>query len=207
MERQIGEVFPYKGKKYQVVLSSGICKDCAFNDGTTCLDESLKSKRGKCYRRKDQQYVIFKLYNMNIKNNQLNIEIPEGMEIDIVNTDLTEDIIKFKIKNLTYDEVDSTIHDKYGITHELTGMSSHNIAKLSNLDKLLDIAKYYNKDWEPDWNDIDGCKYYILKHNDKYFVTSTVINNYGIAYFKNKEDAQAVIGNPNFKDILDSIYK
>ena len=144
---------------------------------------------------------------MNIKNNQLTIEIPEGMEIDTVNSNLAKGIIKFKIKNLTYDEVVSTIHYEYHITNELTGMSSHNIAKLSNLDKLLDIAKYYNKDWIPNWNDIFECKYYILKHNDKYQVTSTISNNCGFVYFRTAEDTKAVIENPNFKDILDSIYK
>lgn len=149
---------------------------------------------------------MFKEIN-NMENNQLNIKIPEGMEIDTANSNLTKGIIKFKTKNLTYDKVNSTIHNKYGITHELTGMSSHNITKLSNLDKLLDIAKYYNKDWIPNWNDIFECKYYIFKHNDKYQVTSTVSNSYGLVYFRNVEDAKAVIDNTNFKDILDSIYK
>lgn len=30
---------------------------------------------------------------------------------------------------------------------------------------------------------------------------------YSTVYFKNKEDAIAVINNPDFKDILDVIYK
>lgn len=30
---------------------------------------------------------------------------------------------------------------------------------------------------------------------------------YNIIYFKNKEDVQAVIDNPHFKNILDNIYK
>lgn len=33
---------------------------------------------------------------------------------------------------------------------------------------------------------------------------ATISNN---IYFKNKKDAQAVIDNPNFRDILDAIYK
>lgn len=31
--------------------------------------------------------------------------------------------------------------------------------------------------------------------------------SYNIVYFKNRKDAQAVIDNPNFRDILDTIYK
>ena len=58
MERKVGEVFQYEGKTYQVVESIR-CDGCAFNNGTTCLDEPLKSKRGKCIYRKDQQHVIF----------------------------------------------------------------------------------------------------------------------------------------------------
>lgn len=59
MERKIGEVFTYNDKTYQVVSGFGTCNGCALNNGITCLDEPLKSKRGKCAYRKDQQYVIF----------------------------------------------------------------------------------------------------------------------------------------------------
>lgn len=40
-----------------------------------------------------------------------------------------------------------------------------------------------------------------------YGITTSSIYNEGAVYFKNKEDAQAVIDNPNFKNILDEIYK
>lgn len=170
--------------------------------------EDLVNFVGECCAigRTDKTNIMFKEIN-NMENKQLNIKIPEGMEIDTANSNLTKGIIKFKTKNLTYDEVDSTMHNKYGITYELTGISSHNITKLSNLDKLLDIAKYYNKDWEPDWDATYEYKYYIFKHNNKYYIASTTVNNCRIVYFRNIEDAQAVIDNPNFKDILDSIYK
>ena len=205
MERQIGEVFTYEGKQYQVVQVTYGCKECAFHS-MKC--EDLVNFVGECCAigRTDKTNIMFKEIN-NMENKQLNIKIPEGMEIDTANSNLTKGIIKFKTKNLTYDEVDSTMHNKYGITYELTGISSHNITKLSNLDKLLDIAKYYNKDWEPDWNATYEYKYYIFKHNNKYYIASTTVNNCRIVYFRNIEDAQAVIDNPNFKDILDSIYK
>lgn len=205
MERQIGEVFIYEGKQYQVVQVTYGCKECAFHS-MKC--EDLVNFVGECCAigRTDKTNIMFKEIN-NMENKQLNIKIPEGMEIDTANSNLTKGIIKFKTKNLTYDEVDSTMHNKYGITYELTGISSHNITKLSNLDKLLDIAKYYNKDWEPDWDATYEYKYYIFKHNNKYYIASTTVNNCRIVYFRNIEDAQAVIDNPNFKDILDSIYK
>lgn len=42
---------------------------------------------------------------MEIKNNQLTIDIPEGMEIDTENSSLAEGIIKFKSKYITYSKI------------------------------------------------------------------------------------------------------
>ena len=51
------------------------------------------------YGRTDGIPIVFKeIKNMEIKNNQLNIEIPEEMEIDLGNSDLTKGIVKFKKK-------------------------------------------------------------------------------------------------------------
>ena len=41
---------------------------------------------------------------MEINNNQLTIDIPEGMEIDAENSDLTKGVIKFKPKDITYND-------------------------------------------------------------------------------------------------------
>ena len=81
MERKIGEVFTYNGKTYQVVETNA-CKDCAFK---VRLCEAIESITGTCIpgERTDNTSVSFKLINnMEIKNNQLTIDIPEGMEID-----------------------------------------------------------------------------------------------------------------------------
>lgn len=43
---------------------------------------------------------------MEIKDNKLIIDIPKGMEIDVKNTDLTKGIVKFKPKNITYNDVE-----------------------------------------------------------------------------------------------------
>lgn len=42
---------------------------------------------------------------------------------------------------------------------------------------------------------------------DEYGIYYSLFEKESIIYFKNKEDAQAVINNPNFRDILDKIYK
>lgn len=67
------------------------------------------------------------------------------------------------------------------------------------------IAKCYNGDWKPDWNSKE-YKHNIMRTSE-YGITSSSDYNEGAIYFKNKEDAQAVIDNPNFRSILDAIYK
>ena len=149
---------------------------------------------------------------MEIKNNQLTIDIPEGMEIDLKNSDLTKGIVKFKQSTITYKDAEDALmlcmHRKDIIVNE------SNASKLANLSKLMNIAKYYNGDWEPDWN-ISNCntyresKYYIYYKNseNKYEVGCTTDINWGNVYFKSRDNAQSVIDNPNFRDIIDAIYK
>ena len=87
MERKIGEIFTHNGKTYQVIETNA-CKDCAFK---VRLCEALESITGTCIpgERTDHTSVSFKLINnMEIKNNQLTIDIPEGMEIDLENSNL-----------------------------------------------------------------------------------------------------------------------
>ena len=82
MERKIGEIFTYNGKTYQVVKSI-VCAHCVFR-GKLC--GFIESSAGNCMpsNRSDKTSVIFKeINNMEIKNNQLTIDIPEGMKIDL----------------------------------------------------------------------------------------------------------------------------
>ena len=204
MERKIGEVFTYNGKTYQVIKASA-CRDCAFK---VRLCEAIESITGTCIpgERTDNTTVSFKLINnMEIKNNQLTIDIPEGMEIDLENSDLAKGIVRFKQSIITYKDVEDTL--KLGINCKSIMVNKNNVSKLVALSKLMNIAKYYNKDWKPDWNNSDKSKYYIRYNTGTYAVDCNYTYNYGNIFFKNKKDAQAVIDNPNFRDILDAIYK
>ena len=106
-----------------------------------------------------------------------------------------------KKKDITYEEI---VHSGLSI----------DINKIDAIQELAYIAKFYNGDWEPDWN-ISKCntyresKYYIYYNYDenKYKTSSTASVNWGNIYFKSRDDAQSVIDNPNFKSILDAIYK
>lgn len=204
MERKVGEIFTYKGKTYQVIETNA-CRDCAFK---VRLCEALESITGTCIpgERTDHTSVSFKLINnMEIKNNQLTIDIPEGMEIDLENSDLAKGIVRFKQSIITYKDVEDTL--KLCINCKSIMVNKNNVSKLVTLSKLMNIAKYYNRDWKPDWNNSDKPKYYIRYNTGTYAVDCNYTYNYGNIFFKNKKDAQAVIENPNFRDILDVIYK
>ena len=201
MERKIGEIFTYNGKTYQVIKAN-TCKDCAFFNTRCNFFQTLVAGTCTPGGRKDNISVSFKLIN-NMENNQLTINIPEGMEIDFEKSNLAKGIIKFKKKDLTYED----ILQAYTIRYGSIVVSSSNIDKLLAISKLMDIAKYYNGDWKPDWNNLNYCKYYIICNNGIYAVDYSYIYIYSNIYFKNKEDAQAVIDNPNFRDILNTVYK
>lgn len=201
MERKIGETFEFKGKTYEVIESlRNICDNCAFS-GECDATETVVG-RCSCTSRLDGKNVIFK----EIKDNQLTINIPKWMETDIENCDLKNGIIKFKKKELRYEDIENSLD----LEGNRTGIpvDDNNAFKLCATDRLMNIARYYNGDWKPDWR----------SNELKYFITfSFVSNSYslieryqasiGPVSFKNKKDAEAVIDNPNFREILDSIFK
>ena len=207
MERKLGEVFTYNGKIYKVVPGYG-CENCGFKN-LRCNMRTFSEVRGACdsSMRKDNIYVIFKEVkkHMDIKNNQLTIEIPEGMEIDLKNSDLANGIVKFRKKEITYDDILQAYATDFGGIR----VPTHCIDKILAISQLMNIAKHYNGDWKPDWNDRDKHKYYIIYNNtsDTYSIDYNYSYIYSNVYFKNKEDVLKVITNPNFKTILDTIYK
>lgn len=204
MERKVGEIFIYNGKTYQVVKSI-VCAHCAFSSDLCCFI----SAAGNCMpsNRSDKTSVIFKeVNNMEIKNNQLTIEIPKGMEIDLENSNLAKGIVKFKKKDITYCEVTDAL--KIDENWESIIINGSNASKLVALSKLMNIAKYYNGDWKPNWTYTGEVKIYISYdvYKDVYTIDTCSKPN-GSIYFKSLKSAKEVVHNPNFKDILDTIYK
>ena len=168
--------------------------------------------RGTCdsSMRKDNNNVIFKEVkkHMNIKNNQLTINIPEGMEIDLENSDLTKGIVKFKKKAITYDDI-LQVTDSVSVR-----ISTYCIDKILAISQLMNIAKYYNGDWKYKVNGSE--RGYMIAYDksrkEPPYYKVNVINPttdvyYGNLIFENGFDAKAVIDNPNFRDILDAVYK
>ena len=209
MERKVGEIFTCEDKTYQVVkVDIGIgCIGCAFK---TSGCSKYKSFLGHCHYafRRDNTSVIFKLINnnnnMEIKNNQLTIEIPEGMEIDTENSSLAEGIIKFKPKYITYSKIVNSFNP---ITNTNVYIHSSDTKKLKAIAQLMNIARYYNGNWNPDWSNPNEYKYFIVYTSDIYKVDYNCTSIYNRIYFKNKKDAQSVIDNLNFRAILNAVYK
>lgn len=226
----IGTIFTYNGNKYKVCECNAydyICNQCVFN-GINC--DSIKNIRGNCtisgrtdytqvyYKqinnetmKKDSCNVVCPTFNTNDSLNDLHIECPEGYSIDVEHSDLSKGIIKFKNDNITLEDIYKDDNTDYAAN--LVILSENKLFnKLLCIARLIDIANYYNKCWKPDFNNKTTYKYVIQyngienKHTH-YSVDYDVCLNRCCVYFKNQEDAQSVIDNPNFRDILDTIYK
>lgn len=105
---------------------------------------------------------------MKIKDNKLIINIPEGMEIDLQNSNFDTGVIKFKKKELRYEDIE----DSLDIKTFLIPISVNNSSKIKAIDKLIDTAEFYNGNWKPDWSNNKEGKFYIsynFIHNG-YFV-------------------------------------
>lgn len=161
-----------------------------------------------------------------METKELKIQVPKGFEIDKENSSF--ECIKFRPikKNITYKDVSNKlfgdIEKAYYYTDscgdiqfcQTTNVEDANNAitvkqlkRILALNQLLNIAEYYNKQYPKQ----DLTQYYIVK-NDKngYDIVEYKWLQYVlgvVALFNNKKDAQAVIDNPNFREILDTVYK
>lgn len=156
---------------------------------------------------------------------ELKIQVPEGYEIDKENS--TFEGIKFKPikKSITYKNVSNKLFgdiekiyyytDSCGDIQfcQTTNVEDANNAttvkqlkRILALNQLLNIAEYYNRlhttNIRSTTIEYDGVnqKYYAGQISIKYLRGISAI-------FNRKEDAQAVIDNPDFREILDTIYK
>lgn len=159
-----------------------------------------------------------------METKEVKINIPEGYEIDKENS--TFECIKLKpIKCITYKDVCDNIFAK---NHGYHISPSENICytplkefaydpnnapnkkqleRLLALNQLMNIAYYYNnykyieKGHMICYNKEQEC-YEVLSVNNTYYKFTAMD-----PVFKKAEDAQAVIDNPNFRDILDTLCK
>lgn len=164
--------------------------------------------------------------NNNMETKEIKIKVPEGYEIDRENS--TYECIKFKPikKELTYEDVvEELLSNSYyyvnGCCKIVTGppeskgdknnaTNKKQLEKLLALNQLLNIAEYYNKKSPKEGNKVYCINFDERNKTTEYFVgeyTRPMIVRGLIPRFNRHEDVSAVIYNPNFKDILDLIYK
>ena len=199
-----------------------------INDDVLSRDKRI-SIFGECSSivRSDSKSVVFKeipktkeqdvynddtLYKINNELMPIQIDLPDGCIIDKDNSDFDKGIIAFKNKWLTLEQLYKLAKENNIVTHR-DSIKNFSDSKLIALANLMDIASYFNGGWEYDVNqDVVGylisydrfvkepC--YNIRKND-----STTDVYYGNPVFKNEADAKYVIDNPNFRDILDTIFK
>ena len=160
-----------------------------------------------------------------METKEIKINVPEGYEIDEENS--TFECVKFKLINkaLTYKDMAKELFNntyyfinkrgKIDSIREFDARDDKNNAtnkkqleRLLALNQLLNIAEYYNKK-----NPQKGAKVYCINLDGSdltYYIQSylnPIIIHGLVPTFNNKEDAEAVINNPNFEGILDLLYK
>ena len=155
---------------------------------------------------------------------EVKIQVPDGYEIDKENS--TFELIKFKPikKYITYKDVGNKLFKNfqgylisgYGqiedFFYESDKFEPNSATNRKQLDRLLalnqlhNIVEYYNS-----LSAFEGETFQITYSNylGKYYVqSSSSICSYGFTpLFNNEKDAEAVIDNPNFREILDMVYK
>lgn len=166
---------------------------------------------------KDKYHKIIPLFRDDnpSKLKSVEFDLPNGYVIDKDNSDLDKGIIRFKRKWLTIEEMYNLKPiDACEYLSSSIAVNTSTRKKIVAIITLMDIANYFNGDWEYTTN-ADKCGYMIAYDKtttEPYGYQIVHINSntdmyFGNIMFKNKADAQYVIDNPNFRNILDNIFK
>lgn len=164
---------------------------------------------------------FLKQYNMQKK--EIKVEVPEGMEVDLEKSIMNEHevsiVYKAIRKNILYDDIYNSLGIAknqvalkvyyQGQTFELNFRNHEHESVIEAIIKLQNIANYYNKGIKLDFNLSYQEKFSILYGNCLvgYKIKRETTCNSGEVFFLNRADAQSVIDNPNFREILDKIYR
>lgn len=172
----------------------------------------------------DSKYEYYKISPLYVYNNPAQLRpiefvLPNGYMIDKDHSDLDKGIIRFKSKWLSLEQMynmakATNYHTCLSEIKDSTGDKTCTVReKLIALANLMDIARYFNGGWEYNvTEEVVGYSiaYYKFVEKPHYSVCKldkSVYTYYGSPVFKNEADAQYVIDNPNFRDILDNIFK
>lgn len=201
----------------KLLSTFGKCSAIDRTDGTSVVFKEIPKD--------DSKYEYYKISPLWVYNNPtqlrpIELVLPNGHEIDVESSDLSKGIICFKRKWLSLKQLyksakDNNYHTCLSEIKDSTGDKTYTVReKLIALSNLMDIARYFNGNWEYH-NSGDNCGYIIgydkTKTTDDGYqvihINSDTDMYFGNIMFKNEADAQYVIDNPNFREVLDNIFK
>lgn len=189
----------------------GECSSIVRSDGKSVVFKEIPINISK-----NKYYKIAPLYREDnpSKLKSVEFDLPNGYVIDKDKSDLDEGIIRFKRNWLTIEEMYNLkpiVASEFLAPSVAVNKLTRN--KIVAIITLMDIARYFNNDWYYKVNSGE-CGYSIAYDNsakEPYYIVckeNPVTDVYfGNIVFKNETDAQYVIDNPNFRDILDKIFK
>lgn len=188
----------------------GKCSAVDRNDNTSVVFVEVPKDDSK-----DEYHKIIPLWtdDNSTKLKPIEFDLPNGYMIDKDHSDLDKGIIRFKSKWLTIEQLYKLAKESNHVTHR-DSIKYFSDSKLVALANLMDIARYFNGDWKFNAEEVSRgyaiAFYYNTTKYPQYNVIaihSTSDIYYGNPVFKNEADAQYVIDNPNFIDVLDNIFK
>lgn len=202
--------------RYKLLSTLGKCSAIDRTDGTSVIFKEIPKDNTK-----DKYYKIEPLFRDDnpSKLKSVEFDLPNGYVIDKDNSDLDKGIIRFKRKWLSLEQLyklakDNNYHTYLSEIKDFTGYKTCEVReKLIALANLMDIARYFNGNWKYDITkevvgySIAYYKFVEAPHYSVCKIENSVYTYYGNPVFKNEADAQYVIDNPNFRDILDKIFK
>lgn len=200
----------------KLLSTLGKCSAIDRTDGTSVVFVEIPKD--------DSKYDYYKIsplwsYNNPVQLRPIELVLPNGHEIDVESSDLSKGIIRFKRKWLSLEQMynmakATNYHTCLSEIKDSTDDKSCTVRnKLIALANLMDIASYFNDGWEYNvTEEVVGYSiaYYKFVEKPHYSVCkldTSVYTYYGSPVFKNEADAQYVINNPNFRSILDVIFK
>ena len=211
----------YSNNEHDDVLSRvqrinifGECSSLRRSDNKSVVFAEVPKDKSKD-NSKNEYYKIIPLWidDNSIQLKPIEFDLPKGYVIDKEHSDLDKGIIKFKNKWLTLKELYEIAKKNDYLTYRSLIKDFKN-ARLLALATFMDIISYFDGDWKFNAeNDNHGYAitfYYNTTEYPQYHVVtidSTSDIYYGNPVFKNESDAQYVIDNPNFREVLDNIFK
>lgn len=174
-------------------------------------------------RRTNKQKL--ELFNMET----LQLKIPKDHEIDLEKSNLAKGKIVFKKKIGTYNEILKSLYSKeYFWINNLDSLRSSQIfipslsnkhfinrwdictsckhaIKLRAINMLLNVAKYLNDDWTPNWTFGAERKFKLYLENEKIGIDCNITECGSGVYFKSEEAANQaleILGEETIKQAL-----